>query len=490
MKKPFLSTLLFFIALKMSIAGGILTNANQSAQYIRMLSRNASSQIDAVYYNPAGVVLLNDGFHFSLNNQSIFQTRTVENLFPLLNESTYKGDVTALLFPSAFVAYKKDRLALSFGVGLNSGGGSAEYKTGLPSFEIPISQLPSALNKLGVGNEAYSADLYFKGRSLYWGGQLNASWKFTDLISGAAGFRVIYARNKYDGHIRRISILVDGRSILAQDLFENLARQASGAAAALSQYPEDEVMPDETAAAYGFSSGTTYGTAAATLSGQSASATAYAAGLSDKYEQLEQKGVGITPIIGLNIKPNNRLNIGLKYEFKTKLTMTNHTDKDDLTLYPDGEEFRNDIPAVFTTGIDYKLLDNFKVSGSFSNYFDKGANWSGKENDVDKNYYELAFGMEYQLSEITAISAGVMHSETGVGRGFQTDISYSLSSNTVGFGMQFFINKQMDLDLGGLYTAYQDGYKETTYDGIGTYKEIYDKSSLVFSIGLTWHLLN
>ncbi len=472
------------------MAGGILTNANQSAQYIRMLSRNASSQIDAVYFNPAGVVLLGNGFHFSLNNQSIFQSRTVENLFPLLNESTYKGDITALLFPSAFAVYKKDRLALSFGIGPNSGGGSAEYKTGLPSFEVPISQLPSALTKLGIETDAYSADLYFKGRSLYWGGQLNASWKFTDMISGAAGLRVIYARNKYDGHIRRISVLVDGQSVLAQDLFENLSVQASGAADAFSQYPEEEVMSDETATAYGFPSGTTYGTATAAMSVKSATAAAYADEMSDKYEQLIQKGVGITPIIGLDVKPNNRLNIGFKYEFKTKLTMTNHTDKDDLDIYPDGEEFRNDIPAIFTTGIDYKLLNNFKVSGSFTNYFDKGANWSGKENDVDKNYYELAFGMEYQLSDITTISAGVMHSETGVGRGFQTDISYSLSSNTVGFGMQFLINKQTDLDLGGLYTAYQDGYKEITYSGIGTYKEIYDKSTLVFSIGLTWHLFN
>jgi len=36
-----------------TFGGGILTNSNQSAQFIRMLSRNASLDIDAVYYNPA-----------------------------------------------------------------------------------------------------------------------------------------------------------------------------------------------------------------------------------------------------------------------------------------------------------------------------------------------------------------------------------------------------------------------------------------------------
>ena len=45
-------------------AGGILTNANQSASYIRMLARDASTEADAAYYNPAGLVKLSDGFSY------------------------------------------------------------------------------------------------------------------------------------------------------------------------------------------------------------------------------------------------------------------------------------------------------------------------------------------------------------------------------------------------------------------------------------------
>ncbi|MFO7827490.1 MAG: hypothetical protein R6V23_02605, partial [Bacteroidales bacterium] len=60
-----------------SYSGGIVTNQNQSAAYIRMFARDASTDIDAVFFNPAGLTKLSDGFHFSLNNQYILQNKYV-----------------------------------------------------------------------------------------------------------------------------------------------------------------------------------------------------------------------------------------------------------------------------------------------------------------------------------------------------------------------------------------------------------------------------
>lgn len=488
MKKTILLGFTWLLAASVSFAGGILTNVNQSAQYVRMLSRNASMQTDAAYYNPAGLVKMQDGFHFSLNNQSIYQSKTIENRFPLLNSAVYKGDVSVPVFPSGFAVYKKDRMALSFGFGPNSGGGTAEYKNGLPSFEVPLSKIPLSLAQSGVDVSAYSADLYFNGTSVFWGGQLNVSWALSEVFSGSVGMRLILAGNDYDGHITKVSVIRDGKSVLVKDLMTGLAAQASAGAAAFAQYPASAPMPDAVAAQYGFPSGTTFGVASATLSAKATAASAGAAAAADRYVSLKQKGTGVTPVIGLNIHPDDRLNIGLKYEFKTRLEMTNHTDVDDLGVYPDGGKFRNDLPAIFTAGVEYKLLDNFKLSGSFNNYFDKSANWSGKENDIEKNLYEVMLGMEYQLTEKTAVSAGVMHSETGVGRGYQTDLNFSLSSNTVAFGIQFHVNERFDLDLGGLFTVYKDGEKEISYGELGSYKEIYSKTNLDFSIGLTYHI--
>ena len=38
-----------------TFAGGILTNTNQHASFLRMIARGASIDIDGVYSNPAGL---------------------------------------------------------------------------------------------------------------------------------------------------------------------------------------------------------------------------------------------------------------------------------------------------------------------------------------------------------------------------------------------------------------------------------------------------
>ena len=87
------------------LAGGLVTNNNQSAMFTRLQNRNASTDIDAVYYNPAGLTKLGDGFHFSLNNQSILQTQTVANDYTYLsgtNPRDYVGDVSAPVYPGVY----------------------------------------------------------------------------------------------------------------------------------------------------------------------------------------------------------------------------------------------------------------------------------------------------------------------------------------------------------------------------------------------------
>ncbi|MDA3881538.1 MAG: hypothetical protein PF436_14200, partial [Prolixibacteraceae bacterium] len=172
--------LLFIMVACFSYAGGLLTNANQSTQYIRTLSRNASTSIDAAYYNPAGLAKLDNGLYLSIHNQSIFQTKTITNDFYLLNQNTFEGEVSALLFPSGFAVYKMNKLAFSFAFGPNAGGGSATFENGLPSFEIGIAKnIPalSDLSALGYPVEAYDADIYFEGTSIFWGLQLGMTYE-------------------------------------------------------------------------------------------------------------------------------------------------------------------------------------------------------------------------------------------------------------------------------------------------------------------------
>ncbi len=148
-------------------AGGLVTNTNQSALFTRLQSRNASTVIDAVYYNPAGLTKLEDGFHFSLNNQTIGQTKTITTTYPYLAGSPveYVGTVSAPVFPSVYAAFKTGKMAFSAGFNPIGGGGGAKYDNGLPSFEMSIGR-PGSCTTGSVGSSCTSGTRYYKHFSL------------------------------------------------------------------------------------------------------------------------------------------------------------------------------------------------------------------------------------------------------------------------------------------------------------------------------------
>jgi long-chain fatty acid transport protein len=439
-----LSVLLLFCA--SSALASIITNTNQSTLFFRLLSRNASTDIDAVYYNPAGLTKLADGFHFGLHNQTIFQEKTVIDAFPLLNNDTYVGKVNVPIFPSAFFVYKNGPLALSFGFGPNAGGGSAEFGDGLPSFEIPFSLLPAGVSALGVPTTAYSLDMSFEGTSIYYGFQGNVSYAFGDLVSVGGGVRYILARNTYKGYIRNVMI----------DPF----------------FPALGLLGQMVPASQFF-----------TAVGQ----PALAALTADKELNVKQVGSAITPILSVNVTPIRTLNFSLKYEFNTNLELENQTTIDDTGLYPDGAKERNDIPAILSLGLQYEVMPNFRAHLSYNLFFDKNADWEGRQDLVDNNTYDLALGLEYDLASAVSLSAGIMRTQFGLSEQYQTDFSHEMSCTSLGVGARLRMIPKLDLDLGVLYILY--GTAQRSFTGVtGPYTETYERSTLAFAVGFGYHL--
>jgi len=443
MKRSFVA-----IALALFVAplvfGTIITNTNQSVQYLRLLNRNASLGLDAVYYNPAGVVHLENGFHLAIHNQTIFQTKTVINSFPFLNNPEYVGDVKAPIFPSVFAVYKKDKFALSFGFGVNSGGGSADFKTGLPSFEVPISMLPALVSGFGIPTSAYSADIAFSGKSFYLGFQVNAAYAINEVFSLAAGVRYISAKTTYEGELANIMInpqhpLVNpgGGMMSAAQFFTSIGQPV------------------------------------------------YAAAVQDMYVDVTQNGTAWTPLLGLNIRPNDRLNIGIRYEFNTKLTLKNETAEDDTGMFPNGYSFRADIPAILSVGVQFGISQNFRAMVSYHQFFDKSANWSGDEKLVDSNSYDFGLGLEFDISEAFLISAGYLRTQVGVSKDYQSDFAHELSSNTVGGGARIMLAKNVALELGAIYVKYDNASRPmTTEDFPLPFSESYERWAWAVSGGI------
>lgn len=55
-------------------AGGLMTNTNYHIAFDRMFARGATSEIDAVFSNPAGLAWGHEGLQLSLNFQKHWAT--------------------------------------------------------------------------------------------------------------------------------------------------------------------------------------------------------------------------------------------------------------------------------------------------------------------------------------------------------------------------------------------------------------------------------
>jgi long-chain fatty acid transport protein len=479
--------LMAFLAMETVYAGGIVTNTNQSAAYCRMLVRDASTEADAVYYNPAGLTALPDGLFFSLSNQSIFQTRTITNSYTYLNTDKFEGTASAPLFPGVYAGYKISDFVVSVGFNPVGGGGSAEYDKGVPSFQIPIADLVPGFG--GPQNASYSTDINFEGTSVYYGVQGGLSYKISDMISIFAGARYNMAQNTYSGYLRNTNLTLlaypqpyDGR---ADVLLQGIAAQYG---AAKEQFATAGLL--DSAAKYGKLEAET--NIKATL-------------LGDQEADVEQTGNGITPIIGANfIFMDNKLNIGFKYELNTPLKIKNNTTKDlnigfdeaameYVTQFPDGAEYNMDIPALLSIGAAYKLTDDFSCMAGFHYYFEKNANWDGLQDNLDGNSLEFGIGLEYTLTKDILLSAGYLLAKSGAGEKYQSDLSYDLSSNSVAFGGKYKLMDNLELNLGFIYVMYEDSKKDTNHDIGGSGMLVpanytFGQTTTIFAIGFDYIL--
>lgn len=488
MRKLSLISLFVLIVSIPTFAGGLLTNTNQHILFLRMLARDASTQIDAVYSNPAGTAFMQDGFYVSFNGQSAAQTRTIQSTFAPFagfggNETkTYKGEASAPFVPSAFAVYKKDKWAFSANFAVTGGGGKATFNKGLGSFEAPVAMIPLKLTEQGFqGTNQYAVDGFMEGKQYIFGLQLGAAYQLTDYLSAFAGFRMNFVSNGYYGYLKNIRANIKGGELVnVSNYFTNAASQLNSAAAQF-EAAGDAVQ----AAAY---------------SAQAAAATQTAAATADKELDCEQTGWGVTPIIGLDFKMN-RWNVGLKYEFKTNLNIENKTkiNTTGLPAFNDGVNTPNDVPSLLTVGVAYEILPVLRASVGYHHFFDTQADMAtvqdpatealvGKQNFIGQGTNEYLAGLEWDVCEWAQVSAGVQRTQYGVEDNYQTDMSFSLSSYSYGLGAGFDIAKNLKLNVAYFWTNY-DNYEKVSanYNGtelVGT--DRFSRTNKVFGVGVDY----
>lgn len=486
-------------------AGGLLTNTNQNIAFNRNFARVGAIGIDGVYFNPAGVAFLDQGFHLSLNFQNVYQTRQITSAFSIpafantpyeypftLNggdktdgSKFYEGKASVPILPSFQVAYNKDKWSFQAGFGLTGGGGKASFNEGLPSFERQIAILPALINQqlptfstlLGQQETpatSYSMQSYMSGHQYNFGLQLGVAYKINENLSVFGGARFNYIYNKYEGNITNISADVNGNNQNLYEYFGSKAKLLTEKAAALqaqavaaktqadAYQAQANAATDPTAKAQLQAAANQYAAGAQQASAGAKMVSAGADKLNsskelvkDRYVEVSQRGWGITPILGIDYR-TGKWNFAARYEFTTKFNIENNTKRDDTQKYENGVNTPNDIPGILALGVQYEVLKNLRVMAGYNHYFDKDARMdNNKQRFLKHNTQEFLAGVEWDINPSVTVSAGGQRTLYGLGDGkYLTDLSFVTSSYSFGVGAKIKVAKNAHLNVAYFFTNY------------------------------------
>ena len=480
MRKLFLAAVAAFAVSASSYAGGYLTNTNQNASYLRNPARLATFELDGAYSNPAGLAWIGEGWHFMFNWQNAAQTRKITSTFAPFAQNvnqlgnptkTFKGEASAPFIPSLDVAYQKGKFTASMHFGITGGGGKATFNEGLPMFEAPVSVIPNMLSAKGIPADAYSAEMYMNGRQYIYGVQVGVTYKFFE-NKGAAkhglsmhlGARMNFASNHYEGYLRNISARMGGNMVTLSPYFSNQSAELAAQYAAGAEKAQ---------------------AGAQTMTGLSQKTA-------DIALDCDQKGWGIAPIIGLDYRVGN-LNIGARYEFQTNMNIENKTtvNTTGVESFAHGVNTPNDIPGILAIGAQYQVLPKWRLMAGWNCYFDKKAGMSGgKQKTLTHNTHEITVGTEVDVVDRLTLSGGFQNTDYGLSDTFQSDLSFSCDSYSLGFGLKVKITKKWTANAAYFWTTYKDYTKASeNYNGTGLPGvDVYSRTNKVFGVGITYDL--
>ena len=463
MKRLFNAVLAFGLS-SMAFAGGLLTNTNQNAAFLRQMSQDAVIDITGLYLNPAGTAFLAPGFHITLNAQNAKQSRNITTAFPLFaynaaapgeQSHRFEGEANAPVIPSFQLSYNWERWSFNAAFALAGGGGKCEFDKGLGTFEaLYAANIYQQVNAgiaeaLAQANAAYAMapgyaplvaghdlafggykmEAYMKGRQYGFGLTLGTTYKVNDNLALALGIKGTFGNNNYNGWV------TDVHAVTATPTMSTLSPVQQQVLNGVKQQLDEQV---ET-----------------TLSRSSIDLN------------CDQTTFGVAPIIGIDWKVNEHWNLAMRAEAPTVLWLGNKTEMNDYTKqvaeqnatlgqFADGKHVREDHPAIINMGAQYSPVKEVRLQAGWHYYFDKQAKrYGNKQNLLDKNTMEFNAGAEWDI--IDRLTASVSWQKTCYRQGdaFMNDLSFTNSNNSIGFGIRLKCTERFNMDFGYMHSFYE-----------------------------------
>ena len=414
-------------------AGSIDYLSNQSADYARTFSRNASTDSDAVLYNPAGTAFMSNGIHLYFSNQTILKKYEDDQHAGIPTyDKTYESTKATPFLPTLTATYKTDKWAAFIAGNAVAGGGSAVYNKGVPTFNLYYFSIYSKSTALASQLGTYTGKGKLEATSFYPACTIGGSYSITDIISVSLAGRYVYGYKSYKGNA---TYATAGK--LELDAKETA--QGFGAIIGFDIKPVNGLL------------------------------------VSAKYETATK--------LNFKTKINDGKDLSWTYMTGPTTTATRHD------FFIDGEKRRKDLPALLALGTSY-TFGGFTATGSFTYYFikqsdqdkDNGTLYSDGYDDDYDNGYECSLSLEYAvIPDFLRVSLGGMHTKVGGNKDTYNDFDFSLDSNSIGCGAKITAMKDFDITIGVAHTFYKSTERA---DGNVTYK----KAATIFAIGAEYKI--
>lgn len=373
-----------------------------------------------------------------LPQNGLYLNTSAQYLFKPYNQTyrgqTYRQDEPTII-PNLFTVYNQDKWAAFFAATVTAGGGKIKWKEGNATTAGLILQTAGTAAVSGGGTGATTINSQsLEAYSRYIGLAPGVAYKFNDMISMA----------------------VSGRYIKA----DRYAR-------AFADFTMDAIGP---------------------VPGNETSVVV------DSNFDYNARGFG--GILGIDIKPMEKMMLGLRYETVTKLdfkysvssrsaavtgpvaalnnTLSNGLLATLASLDKDGQEIRYDLPAVLGLGANYTVMPGLDVMSGLNYYFIKNADWEGVNGY--HNGWEISLGATYKVVPDLKVGVGYLNTVSG-----ETDSTPYVAENphldswTGGLGFIYTATPNFDVTLAGSRTQYRtDSNNGGTADEVEFKKVVYN----------------
>lgn len=415
-------------------------------EYLGNQSQNGMINKSSVYYNPAGLVHLDNGTYFHIGAQLAVGHEKMD-----YNGKEYKADLLQYI-PTLALYSVRDERTIFWTFGGLGGGGDLEYKDGVAGTAV----VPDILNALAfkyisLGDKSPLGKPTYKdlgssaeGKSLYGQTTLGRAWKVNNKLSMSIAGRAVLGMKKLKGDL----LVGNDKNTFDADIDVDRTAWGLGAQIGFNYKATDKLN------------------------------------LAMRYDSR----------VKLNFKASGDEN-------RTSILGHQLGFSDFYPEYKPGTKTRRDLPAILALGAAYKVTDRWTTSISGNYYFNKDAKMDRTKaspvlsqlgvKEVKAEYdngWEIALGNEYKLNEKWTLLGSVNYAHTGAKVSSYDDIEFALNSVTVGAGVKY---APTDCDewvftVCHFFYDQESGHYNTKYTNYKNVKNPeYDKSITAFGLAYT-----